>query len=538
MMNADAVATLTRNAPGLERDAGGRVDRALLDRTLARNAVAARGRECMAVRAPFTGELLANIPLGLPADADNAIVRARAAQAGWAKRGARRRGSVLVRFHDLLLERREKVLDLIQLESGKVRSHALEEVFDTALVALHYGRNAAKYLRTRRRPGALPGLTMTREYRNPVGVVGVIAPWNFPLILGITDVLAALAAGNAVVLRPDMQSSLTALWTADLLSTAGLPDDVLQVVTGDGPTIGPALIAGVDYLMFTGSSRTGRIVAQAAAQRLIGFSLELGGKNPMIVLEDADLDAAVDGAVRGAFVGAGQVCVSVERLYVHASLLDAFAERLVQRVKGMKLSAALDYEGDMGSLTSTRQIDVVESHVGDALDKGATLLVGGGRRPDVGPLFYLPTVLTGVTPDMRMFSEETFGPVVALYGFDTDEEAIERANDSHYGLSASVWSRSVPHALRVARRIQCGSVNVNEAYGATWTATSAPIGGMKESGHGRRHGAEGILKYTESQTIAVQRMLSLAPPPFLSAKTYARAMPHLLRLMRWIPGLR
>jgi succinate-semialdehyde dehydrogenase / glutarate-semialdehyde dehydrogenase len=487
--------------------------------------------------APFTGEDLAGIPQGLPEDVELACERARVSQPAWGARSTSRRARVLMRFHDLLLDRREPVLDLIQLESGKARRHALEEVLDTALVARHYGQNAARYLRPRRRPGALPGLTSTREYRHPIGVVGVISPWNFPLILGITDVLAALAAGNAVVLRPDDQSALTALWAADLLYEAGLPRDVLQVVTGPGPTLGPSLIDGVDFLMFTGSARTGRTVATQAAERLIGYSLELGGKNPMLVLEDADVDAAVEGAVRGAFVGAGQVCVSIERLYVHDAIYDRFALRLEDRVRAMRLSASFEYDADMGSLTVPRQVDAVERHVRDALANGATLLAGGRRRPDIGPLFYEPTVLTGVTPDMAVHDEETFGPLVSLYRVYSDEEAIERANASRYGLNASVWSRDVDHAVRVARRIQTGTVNVNEVYGATWSSTGSPIGGMKESGIGRRHGAEGILKYTESQTIAIQRLLPLAPPSFLPERAYAELMPRIARALRWVPGL-
>lgn len=510
----------------------------LLARLGRRIALADANRERTPIIAPFTGQAIGTIPACVAADVTEAFFRARRAQRGWSAVPIGDRTAVLMRFHDLLLDRREEALDLIQLESGKARRHALEEILDTALVARHYGLHAAGYLRVRRRAGALAGLTMIREYRHPVGIVAVIAPWNFPLILGITDVIAALAAGNGIVLRPDEQSSLTALWAVDLLYEAGLPDDVLQVVTGSGPVLGTPLIENADYVMFTGSTRTGRLVARQAAERLRGYSLEMGGKNPMLVLEDADLEAAVDGAVRGSFVGAGQVCVSIERLYVHTSLFDRFAERLVERVKAMKLSPSFDYDADMGSLTVPRQLVSIERHVRDALDKGARLLAGGRHRPDIGPLFYEPTVLTDVTPEMELFAEETFGPVVSLYRVSSDEEAIALANESRYGLNASVWSGSTRRAVRVARRLQVGTVNVNESYGGTWTATASPIGGMKDSGVGRRHGAEGILKYTEAQTIAIQRFMPLAPPPFLPERIYSAAMPKLLRVLRHIPGLR
>jgi succinate-semialdehyde dehydrogenase/glutarate-semialdehyde dehydrogenase len=516
----------------------GSVDIALIRRLGARIAIGDGTRELVPVRIPFTGESLGVIPRATEADVARAVRRARTAQARWARLTVGERSAVLLRFHDLLLERQEQALDLIQLESGKARRHALEEIIDTALVARHYAIHAARYLRRKRHAAGLPIVTTAWEYRQPVGVVGVVAPWNFPLILGITDLLAALVAGNAVLLRPDEQSSFTALWAAELLAEAGLPDDVLQVITGEGSVLGPAMIDVVDFMMFTGSTRTGRLVARQAAERLIGFSLELGGKNPMIVLDDADLDAAADGLARGAFVGAGQVCVSIERAYVPRAMFDRFAARLVWRVGGMKLSPTLAYDVDMGSLTVPRQLAAVEAHVADALAQGALLLTGGQHRPDIGPLFYEPTVLAGVTPAMRLYAEETFGPVVSLYPYDTVEEAIELANDTPYGLNASVWSRSTRRAMEVATRIRAGTVNVNEVYGGTWMATASPIGGMKQSGFGRRHGAEGILKYTEAQTVAVQRLVPLAPLPFLREEVYSRWMPRLVGLMRRIPGLR
>jgi acyl-CoA reductase-like NAD-dependent aldehyde dehydrogenase len=511
--------------------------RALLD-ALAAGVTRVAARDEIAVRVPFTGEELGRIPGCVEADVEAAVSAGRAAQPGWGGTPIEERGRIILRFHDLLLERQEAGLDLIQLESGKARRHALEEILDTALVARHYAVHAARYLRPRRHAGALPVLTVAREVRHPVGVVGFIAPWNFPLILSITDLTAALMAGNAAVLRPDPQSSFTALWAADLLREAGLPPGILTVVTGEGHVLGPPLIDRVDFLMFTGSTRTGRIVARQAAERLIGFSLELGGKNPMIVLDDADVEAAVDGVIRGAFVGAGQVCVSIERVYVARAIHDRFRDGLVERVGAMKLGPALEYGVDMGSLTVHRQLAAVEEHVADALARGAVLLAGGRRRPDLGPLFYEPTVLAGVAEGMRLFREETFGPVVALHPFDSVDEAVRLANDTQYGLNASVWSRSARRARAVAARIRAGSVNVNEVYAASWTATASAIGGMKESGFGRRHGAEGILKYTETQTIAEQRGMPLGPPPFIPEDAYSRMMPRLVGWMRHIPGLR
>lgn len=487
---------------------------------------------------PFTGGLLGTIPECTPADVANAVRHLRAAQPGWAARSFADRRDILLRFHDLLLSRREEAQDLIQLESGKARRYALEEILDTALVARHYAIHAEGYLRPRRHSGAFPMLTTAWEYRHPVGVAGFIAPWNFPLILSITDLLAALMAGNTAILRPDVQSSFTALWAADLLYECRLPPDVLRVVTGEGQVLGPALIDDVDFLMFTGSSRTGKIVARQAAERLLGYSLELGGKNSLVMLEDADVEKTVDGLVRGAFTGAGQVCVSIERAWIPARLFEDFCGRLVSRVQNMKLSAELRYGVDMGSLTVSRQLMSVQSHVQDAVDKGARILAGGRPRPDLGPLFYEPTVLTGVTPAMKVYAEETFGPVVSLYPYTSVDAAVEHVNDTPYGLNASVWSKNVSTAVAVAKGIRAGTVNVNESYAATWTATASPIGGMGESGAGRRHGAEGILKYTEAQTVAIQRGVPLAPLPWISEPAYARVMARLLRWMRYVPGLR
>ncbi|GAT82085.1 succinate-semialdehyde dehydrogenase [Streptomyces sp. F-3] len=481
---------------------------------------------------PFTGEKLADLPESTPEDVAHAFERARAAQAVWAQIPVRQRAAVLLRFHDLLLERQAEILDLIQLETGKARLHAHEEVQAVAVAARHYGRRASAYLRPRRHTGAVPVLTKVTELRHPRGVVGQIVPWNYPLELSVGDALPAFVAGNAVVMKPDTETCLTALWARDLLIEAGLPAEAFQVVIGDGPVVGPAVVRHADYVSFTGSTRTGREVAQGAAARLIGFSLELGGKNAMLVLEDADVEKAAAGAVRACFSSAGQLCISIERLYVHESVADAFLERFAARTRAMRLGTALAYGADMGSLVGERQLETVTRHVEEAVARGATVVAGGVARPDIGPYFYEPTILDGVDTSMAVCTEETFGPVVSVHRFRTDDEAVERANATPYGLNASVWTRNARRGRAIAARLRAGTVNINEGYAPAYGSVQAPMGGMKDSGLGRRHGSEGILKYTEAQTVAHQRLLPMAPSLGMDDEQYAALMSRSLRLMK------
>ncbi|WP_461024431.1 succinic semialdehyde dehydrogenase [Thalassiella azotivora] len=486
-----------------DRGPGHRLDPELVA-ALTERVVASPRARTLTTTAPFTGEALAEVRLSTPEDVALAVESARAAQRDWARRPLRDRAAVLLRLHDLVLAEQADVLDLVQLESGKARAHAYEEVADVALVARHYARRGAGYLRTRRRAALVPVLTVTHEVRHPKGVVGIVAPWNYPLTLAVSDALPALLAGNAVVLKPDSQTPLTALWAVRALSRAGLPDGLVQVVVGDGPTIGQAVVDLADYVCFTGSTATGRRVAARAGERLVGASLELGGKNAMYVADDADVEAAAECAVRVCFASAGQLCVSVERLVLHEGIADAFLAAFLRRVRALRLGTGLDWSADVGSLVSAAQLETVTAHVQDAVAHGATVLAGGRPRPDVGPLFYEPTVLDGVPPSAVCHAQETFGPVVSVYRVTSDAEAVAFANDTDYGLNASVWTADVERGRRVARAIQAGTVNVNEGYAAAWGSIGAPMGGMKASGLGRRHGAEGITKYTESQTVAVQ----------------------------------
>jgi len=454
------------------------------------------------VIAPFTGEVLHRLPASTLDDVTEAYSSARLAQIAWARAGFARRRAILLRAHDLLLERRELLLDAVQSETGKTRGQAFEEVFQCASVTRYNALSARGVLRGGRRRASIPLVIGTRVLYRPKGVVGVITPWNFPLSLAAMDVVAALAAGCGVVQKADNQGALSILALRRAFIDAGVPAALWGVVAGDGTEIGGAVTNLADYICFTGSTPTGRRVAMQAAQNLTGVSLELGGKNPLIVLDDVDPAKAAADAAYACFASMGQLCMSIERIYVERGVAEDFFSAFTSRARSLVLGAGFDYAADVGSLASQAQLGRVTAHVEDALAKGATLLAGGRARPDLGPLFFEPTILGRVTPDMDCYANETFGPVVAVSVVDSEGEAILAANDSEFGLGAAVFSGSAGRGRRVAAALEAGSVNVNEGYRGSFSSIDAPMGGVKHSGLGRRNGPEGLLRFVDATTVS------------------------------------
>ncbi|MBU3749220.1 MAG: succinate-semialdehyde dehydrogenase (NADP(+)) [Mycobacterium sp.] len=493
-------------------------------------------RPTRTVEEVFTGQPLASIPVGTAADVQAATDRARAAQQAWAHKPVGERLEVIRNYRDLVVDNRDFLMDLLQAEAGKARWAAQEEIIDLTANANYYARVSQDLLKTHGVQSLLPVIGKTTVGFQPKGVVGIISPWNYPMTLTASDAVPALIAGNAVVLKPDSQTPYCALACAELLYRAGLPRDLYAIVPGPGSVVGTAIIEHCDYLMFTGSTATGRLLAEQCGRRLIGFSAELGGKNAMIVTRGANLDKVAEAALRACFSNAGQLCISIERIYVEDSVAEEFTAKFADAVGKMSLGTGYDFSADMGSLISEGQLKTVSDHVEDAKAKGAKVIAGGKARPDIGPLFYEPTVLAGVTPEMECYHTETFGPVVAIYPVADTEEAIARANDTEYGLNASVWAGSDAEGERIAARLRCGTVNVNEGYAFAWGSLSAPMGGMGASGVGRRHGPEGLLKYTEPQTIATARVLNLDPPFGIPATLWQKSLFPIVQTVMKLPG--
>src|SRR3954464_13763819 len=453
---------------------------------------------------PATGEILQEFDCADDGEVAAVVERAKAAQSAWAKLGVHKRIAILRQFQARLSERKSEIAGAITREAGKPLAEAL---ITEVLVVLDACRflidNAYPLLRDEPLPhgNLATKLKRGRLVREPHGVIGIISPWNYPFSIPATETLAALVAGNAVVLKPSELTPLVALELAGLLHSSGVPREAFQVVIGEG-AVGAALVrAPIDKLVFTGSVGTGKRIASAAAERLLPVVLELGGKDPMLVLDDADVEVASSAAVWGAFVNAGQACLSVERCYVHRSLYERFAQACAAKTKQLRVGNGMDAHTDVGPMIQQRQVRIVESHVEDAKARGARVLAGGSCLPELGPNFYAPTVLADVKQDMRIMREETFGPVLPIMSCENDEEAVRLANDSEYGLAASVWTRNSARGEALARRIHAGTVMVNDVI-SCFGISEAPHGGVKASGVGRTHGRFGLdemvrLKYLD-----------------------------------------
>lgn len=456
-------------------------------------------------RDPATGEEIGRAPLTLPEEVARAVGRARAAQGAWAAASFDDRARVVMAARKIVLKEMEEIALLVSRESGKPVAEAISMEMATSLDLMQYfARKAESLLRPQRVGIGLYNLMGRSSYVvcKPVGVVGIISPWNFPWATPLGEVVMALMAGNAVVLKPSELTPLTSLKIKEVFTRAGLADGLLQVVTGDGST-GAALVgAGVDKIMFTGSVATGKRVAEAASKYLIPVVMELGGKDPMIVLDDANIENAARGAIWGAFANAGQACASVERCYVHETIADKFTDAVVAETKRLRQTG--DKQGDVGPMISEAQLRTVERHVYEATARGAKALTGGERIPDVPAPFFPPTVLTNVDHSMDVMREETFGPVLPIMTFKTDDEAVRMANDSVFGLTASVWTGDVARGKRLAERIDAGTVTVNDVL-YTHGIAQTPWGGVKQSGFGRTHGRAGLLELVNAQHMHVNR---------------------------------
>jgi len=453
---------------------------------------------------PATGEVLATFPVHGSREVEAAVAQAREAAVWWAGLGWSGRRIRLLAWKSHLTRYMARLAQLVHDETGKPLDDAKLEII-LAIVHIDWAaRHARRVLRPRRVRSGLAAINQasTVEY-HPLGVVGVIGPWNYPFTNGVGDAIPALAAGNAVIHKPSSVTPMTALLMDEALRECGLPDDIFQVLVGRGP-IGLTLIDQVDMVMFTGSTETGKKVMERAAKTLTPVSLELGGKDPMIVLADADLDRSANAAVFWSMQNGGQTCISVERVYVEEPIYEEFVAMVAERVRALRQGVPGDFGSvEVGSFTNPPQIEIVEAHVADAVAKGARVLAGGQRLQTDGT-FFEPTVLAGVDHTMACMTEETFGPTLPIMKVRDADEAIKLANDTPYGLQASVYTKDIAKGEAVARRIQAGAVVVNDAN-ANYIALEAPMGGWKQSGLGVRHGAEGIRKYCRRQTIVLTR---------------------------------
>lgn len=474
----------------------------------------ARPRQFVDSIDPATGTLMARIAATAPEGLPEVFRQARNAQAEWSKRPLHDRARMLKKLRDAIYGARDEIVDLVSRESGKPR---VEAIFAELLLALDFSdflaRQAPRWLRSERVPHhniAFKAKSARLEYE-PHGVIAIISPWNFPFAIPISQVISAVVAGNAVVLKPSELTPATGAFVGDLFHVAEFPDDLVQVIQGAGE-LGAALInANPDKVLFTGSVATGARVAEACARKLIPSVLELGGKDAMIVLADADLDVASSAAVWGSFTNCGQACLSVERIYVERPAAEPFTHFCVEKAKKLRVGPAFAEDADVGPMIRMSQVEKVEEQLRDAVERGARILTGGRRRGDLGPQFFAPTVVADVDHSMSLMREETFGPVLAIRPVASVNEAVELANDSDLGLSASVWTRDSRRGREVASRLRAGSVMVNDLI-SYYGICEAPHGGHRASGWGRTHSRFGLLEMVRVKYVDVDRLPRIRKP--------------------------
>ena len=461
------------------------------------------------VENPATGEVVRTVAVTTSAQLSEMVKRAREAQPAWEALGFEGRARVLRRAQKWVTDNQERIIKTIVSETGKTWEDAL--MAEIGYVAAGFGfwaKQAPEYLADEKIRSASPfvaGRKLIVRYR-PVGLVGVIGPWNYPLSNSFGDCIPALAAGNAVILKPSEVTPLTSELMLECMSAAGLPEGLYQVAQGRGD-VGAELVDHADMVMFTGSTATGKKVMARAAETLTPVSLELGGKDPMIVLADADIERAANAAVHYSMQNGGQTCISIERVYVEAPVYEEFTSLVAEKVRGLRQGDPSGGFGsvDVGAVTFAKQIDIVQRHVDEAKAAGARVLAGGHAKTDHGRYFE-PTVLVDVTHEMSAIKEETFGPTLPIMKVESAEQAVELANDSQYGLAASVWTKDISRGEELARQIEAGAVCVNDAQ-VNYVALELPMGGWKESGLGSRHGAAGIRKYCRMQTLLITRFM-------------------------------
>jgi acyl-CoA reductase-like NAD-dependent aldehyde dehydrogenase len=485
----------------------------------------------ISVLSPLTGEVLHELKSFTTEEVIEAFARGRQAQVAWAALSARNRAIAATKLADLLAKRQDQMMDQLQTETGKSRAHAFEEIAGALGAISYYAKTSEKLMRRKKVRAGVPFLLTTFVEPAPIGVVGVITPWNYPLALTMMDVIPALLAGNAVVQKADNQTAKTVHLAQSLAVEAGFPKDLWQVVQGEPGVVGNAITDNADYVAFTGSTPTGRIVAERAAKRLIGYSLELGGKNPMIILPGANLEEAAEIAIGSAFGNAGQLCVAIERVYVPKAQSHDFEAILKRRVESLTLGQSGEFEYDIGSLTSKAQLERVAGFVDRSIQEGGRIVAGGQRLAHLGPNFYSPTIVSDLPKTAELITKEVFGPVIAVVSYESLSDAIEMANATEFGLNASVVGDKRT-ALKVASKLMAGSVNINEGYRASMASMAAPMGGMKQSGMGRRSGPQGLLRFTEQRTIGVANKLPIGLP--IRAKDYKRMAPLMTKLTKWL----